>query len=288
MMQQIGIIGLGLMGGSMGLALKKYLPGIKLLGSDSNEEHLTYALKQGIIDRRLTLEDIKELDIIFIAVPVRSVPDVITLIFPGLDIERTIITDMGSTKAYLYRQITEHYPDLKYIGGHPMTGREISGPRGAIADLFKNKNYILIDGENRDLTELRILLQQIGSRVLYLKPELHDQMVAVTSHLPQVLATALVDELIKSEGSYPLIDRLIGQGFLDLTRIAGSDPVMWTDIFITNKKELIKTIKSFVNNLEKLIEIIDREDTEEITGFMTAGRLKRNRLERMKEDGADY
>jgi prephenate dehydrogenase len=288
MMQQIGIIGLGLMGGSMGLALKKYLPGIELLGSDSNEEHLNYALKKGIIDRRLTLEDIKELDIIFIAVPVRSVLDVIAMIFPRLEVERTIITDMGSTKTYLYRQITEHYPDLKYIGGHPMTGREISGPRGAVADLFKDKNYILIDGEKKDITELKNLLQRIGSRVLYLKPELHDQLVAVTSHLPQVLATTLVNELIKSERSYPLIDRLIGQGFLDLTRIAGSDPTMWTDIFITNKKELIKAINNFINNLEKLVEIIDKEDAEEIAGFMTAGRLKRNRLERMKEDGADY
>lgn len=284
-MKQIGIIGLGLMGGSMGLAIKKYLPGVKVAGYDLNQNHLKYALKQGMIDQELSPTNIKEMEIIFIAVPVRSIIIVLNEIYPEIDLKKTIVTDMGSTKTYLYQQIKEKFPGLRYVGGHPMTGREVSGPQGALADLFQNKNYILFKEAGKISSRLTDLLKKIGAEVIYLEPEEHDKLVAFTSHLPQLVATCLVNEIITVEAEFPLLPRLIGQGFLDLTRIAASDPKMWVDIFLTNKDNLITAIDKFTTRLKHFKDILLDEDTEKIAVFMLSGRNKRQQMEKVSSDG---
>lgn len=284
-MKQIGIIGLGLMGGSMGLAIKKYLPGVKVAGYDLNQNHLNYALKQGMVDQELSPTNIKEMEIIFIAVPVRSIITVLNEIYPEIDLKKTIVTDMGSTKAYLYQQIKEKFPGLRYVGGHPMTGREVSGPQGALADLFQNKNYILFKEAGKISSRLTDLLKKIGAEVIYLEPEEHDKLVAFTSHLPQLVATCLVNEIITVEAEFPLLSRLIGQGFLDLTRIAASDPKMWVDIFLTNKDNLITAIDKFTTRLKHFKDILLDEDTEKIAVLMLSGRNKRQQMEKVSSDG---
>ncbi|MDI3546493.1 MAG: prephenate dehydrogenase [Halanaerobiales bacterium] len=284
-MKQIGIIGLGLMGGSMGLAIKKYLPGVKVAGYDLNQNHLNYALKQGMVDQELSPTNIKEMEIIFIAVPVRSIITVLNEIYPEIDLKKTIVTDMGSTKAYLYQQIKEKFPGLRYVGGHPMTGREVSGPQGALADLFQNKNYILFKEAGKISSRLTDLLKKIGAEVIYLEPEEHDKLVAFTSHLPQLIATCLVNEIITVEAEFPLLSRLIGQGFLDLTRIAASDPKMWVDIFLTNKDNLITAIDKFTTRLKHFKDILLDEDTEKIAVLMLSGRNKRQQMEKVSSDG---
>ena len=198
-MRKIGIIGLGLIGGSLGLALKKYTKNNIVYGYDINQEHLQYSLENNIIDKKLQDCFIKKLDLIFIAVPVTKILKVIENIYPYLNKQQTIITDMGSTKSYIINKVKHNYPEVKFIGGHPMAGKEISGPQGATPTLYQNKNYILINNQTKHLSEeknrLKKLLEKIQCQVCFLKAKEHDQLVAVSSHLPQIIATTLVKNI---------------------------------------------------------------------------------------------
>ena len=136
-MMNIGIIGLGLMGSSLALAINKYCQDIIIYGNDKNRGNLDYVLANNIITDVLNIDRLSRLDILFLAVPVRASIEVLEEIRPYLNAERTLITDLGSTKSYICREMKERFPDLKFIGGHPMTGRETSGPDTADADLFK-------------------------------------------------------------------------------------------------------------------------------------------------------
>ncbi len=278
-MMQIGIIGLGLMGCSLGLAIQKYIPGIKIAGYDLDDKHLKYACKNNIIDICLSDCCLQELDIIFIAVPIRSVIDVLKRFQPRLNLAKTLVTDMGSTKSYLNRKIKDQFPEIKYIGGHPIAGREVSGPRGAISNLFKNSNYILIKPDNNkmdaELEKLRTILAKIGCKVSFLTPEEHDRLLAFSSHLPQILATILINELNMIEDKHPEISELIGTGFLDMTRIAASDSEMWLDIFLTNKDSIVNRIDSLLRGLIGFKEMIQNEDEKIISEIMNKSRQKR-------------
>lgn len=285
---QIGIIGLGLMGGSLGLALHRYIPEIKVVGHDFNERHLKYARKNNIIDVTFSNYNLKELDIIFIAVPVRSIIDVLKRIRPNLNLNKTLITDMGSTKSFLDKKINKLFPEVKYIGGHPITGREVSGPGGAVADLYKDSNYILINPKNNEmkgeLKKIENILIKIGCELSYLTPDKHDHLLAFSSHLPQIVATTLVSELKMMEDINPEISDLIGSGFIDMTRIAASDPDMWTDIFLTNKMQIINQIDSLIKRLTNFKETIKSKDEKAIRKIMNTARDKRLSLEGDKDE----
>lgn len=283
-MKKIAIIGLGLMGGSLGLALKKHVSDVLIYGMDKNEDYLEYCLEHDIVDKPLTNNHLPEIDMVFIAVPVRAIIDVIDNIYPYLNKEKTIISDLGSTKLYLYNEIENKYFDLKYIGGHPMAGKEKSGPVAADADLFLGRKYILNKTKDKanikkcDLDNLKNIIHEIGADLLFLTPEKHDQMVAFTSHLPQFLATGIINQLIKNELEDNNISNLIGTGFLDFSRIAASDTRMWLDIFITNKQHVTDSIKKVLATYEEFLRAIESEDKEAITNILEQGRQRRNQL----------
>ncbi|MFW5998345.1 MAG: prephenate dehydrogenase [Bacillota bacterium] len=281
-MKKIGIIGLGLIGTSLGLALKKYNDVI-IQGYDIKSEHLHYTLQENIVDKVLENENIEQMDIIFIAVPVCSIIPVIKKIFPYINYKKTIITDMGSTKEYLIKEISRKFPRLKFIGGHPMAGKEKSGPKAASADLFKNKSYILTDDNinirNDEIKEIKNLLTSIGCRVNIMNSTAHDRMVAMTSHLPQITASALIDQLKDNEEKNPDISELIGTGFLDLTRIAASSPQMWLDIFSTNKKNIINQINELIAKLNDFKQNIEEENIDRLNQVMVETKKKRINLE---------
>jgi len=278
----IGIIGLGLIGGSLALALNKYLSAVEIKGFDKNADNLDYALKNSMIDCKLTKDNIINLDIIFIAVPVKSIQTVLREYYSLLKVEKTLVTDMGSTKSYIHKKISSSFPNLKYIGGHPLAGKEVSGPRGAEADLFTGKKYILIKQEqNNDVNEVIILtdiLKKIGCNVIFMSPQEHDRFLAFSSHLPQVLSTSLMVEYIDFEKENREIADLIGTGFLDMTRIAASDPHMWVDIFLTNKKNIINNIDKYIAVLNNFKQYINNDDKEEIFNVMIKAGEKREEI----------
>ncbi len=284
-MSKIGIIGLGLMGASLGLALKKYLPENEIYGDDLNDENFKYAVDNDIIDKNLSKDIIKEMKIIFIAVPINNTIDVLNDIYSNINSE-TLVTDLGSTKSFLISEINKNFPDMNYIGGHPMAGKETSGPQSAEADLFKNKSYILVndnDNLNEEADNLKNIIQRIGANVYFLKGEEHDKLVAKTSHLPQIIASSLIYEFIKSEEENSEIAKLIGTGFLDTTRIAASNPEIWEDIFLTNKDNVLKGINSFIETLKDFRDNLKNENQKLISDFLLQTKNKRLDIEKEKE-----
>jgi len=281
-MMNIGIIGLGLMGSSLALAINKYCQDIIIYGNDKNRGNLDYVLANNIITDVLNIDRLSRLDILFLAVPVRASIEVLEEIRPYLNAERTLITDLGSTKSYICREMKERFPDLKFIGGHPMTGRETSGPDTADADLFLNKSYLLINEPalKREGKILIEILEKIGARIIFIDSERHDDLVALTSHLPHLIAIALMNEVIKYEEEFPEISKLMGQGFRDFTRIAASSPVVWRDIFLTNREFIIDKIDRIINTLLFFKTSLLQEEEGELKGIMEAARKKRTLLQK--------
>lgn len=281
-MIDVGIIGLGLIGGSMGLALKKYVDDIKVWGYDLNENHQQFAETNGLIDNFLDKDSLNNLDILFLAVPVNTVIKVLHNIKSYLNYRQTIITDVGSTKAYLYETISQKFPEFKYIGGHPMAGKETGGPEGAEADLFRDKNYVLLKPQTEKLDDefnyLKKIIMQLQSNIIALSPDVHDELVAFSSHLPQLLATCLMNEYIEVEKKSSYLRQLTGTGFKDMSRIAASEPAIWLDIFLTNKDNILKNIIGIEKQIDKFKIAITNEDKEAITKLMNSGRKKRLQL----------
>ncbi len=285
-MKKAAIIGLGLIGGSFGLALKKYLPGCRVYGYDINQENLEFSLQNGLIDEILKNDILKEIEIVFIAVPVRATLKVIASIYPFLQTDKTIITDMGSTKSYLCQEIKKKYPDLTFVGGHPMAGKETVGPTDAEAELFKNKSYLLVDdSEKWALEKVKEVMMLIGCRVKILTAREHDRLVALTSHLPKVNATCLMNLLLTSREESANIEALIGTGFLDMSRIAGSNPEMWLDIFLTNKENILNSIDLLLAELKNFRHLITSDKRKDIEKLMIKTEQKRNNLNRGDESG---
>ncbi len=289
-MMNVGIIGLGLMGSSLALAINKYCQDINIYGYDKNRENLDYVLSNSIITDVLNKDRLSVLDLIFLAVPVRASIEVVEEIRPYLNAERTLLTDLGSTKSYICREIKERFPDLYFIGGHPMTGRETSGPFTADADLFLNKSYLLIsDSGGRDSREEKLIriLERIGARIIFIDSERHDDLVALTSHLPHLIATALMNEVIKYEREFPEISKLMGQGFRDFTRIAASSPEVWRDIFLTNREFIIDKIDRIINALQFFKNSLLQEEERELTILLEAAREKRALLQKELWEGTN-
>ncbi|MFW5984874.1 MAG: prephenate dehydrogenase [Halanaerobiaceae bacterium] len=288
---KLGIIGLGLMGGSLGLALGKYKPSVVRYGRDLEQKHESYALKEGLIDHRLTDDSIQKMDYIFIAVPVKATINVLQSIIPFIHRDKTIITDMGSTKSYICRSVQEEFPAITFVGGHPMTGREKSGPQYAREDLFRNKNYVLIkNNEGNKKTEpvkkLSKLLSSLKCCINFFTPQEHDRLVALTSHLPHVVAFSLMNHYLESKNrGQDSLDRLVGSGFLDMTRIAASSSEMWLDILATNRDFILQQVDEYSAQLDEFRTLIAQNDQEGILDLMKQAKEKRERLEREIGDG---
>ena len=277
------IIGLGLIGGSLALSLKREGYKGKIYGFDLNENRVKIAKEMGAIDEGfISFDDVpwEDIDLVILATPVKTFLDIAKKIKPYLK-EGTIISDVGSVKGDLVKQLEEIFKPFKFIGAHPIAGTEKEGVENAVIGLFKNKKLILtIDEEDKDTKRLEELWSDLGAKVEVMNPDLHDFVFASVSHLPHAVAFALVDSLItlsKETG----IDLFLypGAGFKDFTRIAASSPVIWKDIFLQNKKDVLHTIDEFINSMKKLREYIEKEDEEKLLKLLEESREKRLSLE---------
>jgi len=256
---KICIIGVGLMGGSLGMALRKRL-GAFVVGVVRKEETGIKALELGALDRwTLSLEEgVKDVDYVFFATPVKSIGPLFRRAQPHIR-EGALISDLGSTKRNVVKDITSILrKDLAFIGGHPMTGSEKRGVEHGRETLYEGAPYILTPLPPFDrgrVGELIDLVKGIGAKPYILEPEKHDLIVALISHLPYLLSIALVELVSRDETA----QELVAGNFRDLTRPALSDPIMWRDI-ISDNRDFIK------KRLEELIEIIaqllDKDDVE--------------------------
>ncbi|WP_408956521.1 prephenate dehydrogenase/arogenate dehydrogenase family protein [Natroniella sp. ANB-PHB2] len=289
MISKIAVVGVGLIGSSLGLAFQDLEQVEEVVGIDQNSSHLQQALEMGVINSTASLkEGVQGVDLVIVATPVGTIVDLIEEITLHVD-QETLITDVGSTKSSLVEQleVTVAAKEQIYIAGHPMTGSEVVGPSGADKYLFENAIYVLTETEQTDqtaLTALKALLEKLGAQVLVLDPKRHDQIVALTSHLPHIVAVNLmqvIDQFAQSDG---LITSLTAGGFRDTTRIAAGDPTMWKDIFLYNQVEVLKVVEAFEDKLAQLKELIIKQAEEELLEQLTQARESRLQLP-MKKKG---
>ena len=269
-MKSVAIIGVGLIGGSWALALKKHFSGITILGVDKNQAHLEEALRLGVIDKAVDLDTAAQSDLVFVSIPVGSASEVIYSLLDKVG-EHTLIMDAGSTKSALCQSISDHPNRSHFLAAHPIAGTEFSGPTAAKADLFDGKLMILCEIEKTAIRLQENILsafQKIGMRLRYMDPESHDKHVAYVSHLSHVSSFMLGKTVMDKEADDRNIFDLAGSGFASTVRLAKSSPEMWGPIFLQNKEHLSHTLEAYISNLQKFKTLIDNEDLEALTAEM--------------------
>lgn len=282
MNQRIFISGLGLIGSSLALCIKKSHPNVTIIGYDTNEISEQFALKRHIIDQKATSfeQAAEQAEVIFLCSPVNNLLQQLEILSRLTLRKEVIISDVGSTKMKIVS--TAKQLNLNsFIGGHPMAGSHKSGVTAADENLFENAYYILSCTDDK-LTTKRQLLQQllVGTRAKFviLSPEEHDQITAMLSHLPHVIAAALVNQSQVFNQSHPRANQLAAGGFRDITRIASSDPQMWTDILLSNKESLLTLIDQWQHEMVEIATCIKNEDEEAIYDFFNRAKETRNQM----------
>ena len=265
--KNITIIGLGLIGGSLALSLKKFNNDFFITGYDNEAEATNIAIYRKIIDKAALnyKEAVKDADLVIIATPVRLIVEVANKIKDSLK-KGAIVTDVGSAKLNIVEKMHNILPeDVIFIGGHPMTGSENEGVLSARNDLFVNSFYILTPTDNTKteaLAALHSLFTKIGAKVITISPQEHDKIVALISHLPHVLSTNLVALIDDKQKQLNNLFKLCAGGFRDMTRIAASNPKMWLDISFENKNEIITALNDYIDYLNKFKESLINDDEE--------------------------
>ena len=263
-METVAIVGVGLIGASFGLALRKSGFNGEIIGV-SSPGAIKAGIARGAISASAPLADAaKRADFIYLAQPVDRIIETIALLGPLLRPE-CLVTDAGSTKTEIVRQALKSLPPGSFIGGHPMAGKEQRGPESAEADLFRDRPYILTPADFASLNriaQIEKVLVLFGAKILRMTPEEHDQTVAFTSHLPQLISTALAATLARKGD--PQVEKVFGPGLLDMTRLALSPSELWMSIIATNRKEVRAAIAEFSQLLTVLSNSLGESTMENI------------------------
>ncbi len=265
---KIGIIGLGLMGGSLGIALKASDTDYQIVGFDHNKGHCSQALELKLVDKIAeSLDEVKACDVIFLSIPVGGIISVLQNM-KDVSSDCTII-DMGSTKEKIVSSVPQEIRK-NFVASHPMTGTEKFGPTAAIKDLYKDQVVVLCDleesGKHQQETALR-LYREIGMKLVFMGSKEHDRHAAFISHMPHALSYAIANTVMKQEDPKSII-ALAGGGFRDMSRIAKSSPRMWEDIFRQNKDNLLTAIDHFGTELKRCQEMVEKEEWDELNQWM--------------------
>ena len=273
--KKIAIIGLGLIGGSIGLAIKRFNKEIKLQGFAKSDSTLKTALSRGLVsEAHLDLSQIdRDTDLVILATPLSSFERIVTEISPILK-DGCTITDTGSAKSKVINEIENILPEfIHFVPGHPIAGTEMSGPDAGFEDLFDNRWCVLTPSKRTNLDKLndvKIFWENLGSMVEIMDPEYHDKVLAITSHIPHLIAYNIVGtandlaNISKKE-----VVKYSAGGFRDFTRIAASDPTMWRDVFLSNKKATLEILGRFTEELFDLQRAIRTENGDKLLNYFT-------------------
>lgn len=291
MQGRVFIIGLGLIGGSLALCIKKAHPHSHIVGYDVNGEQSRLAKMLGVIDEKVENipEGAKDADLIIIAIPVTEVLRTIDLLKDVPLKPNCIITDTGSTKVKIVKK-AEIFKEkgITFIGGHPMAGSHKSGVIAAKELLFENAFYLFTPESHVDelaINRLKTWLKGTKAKFLVIAPEEHDYLTGVISHFPHVIAASLVHQAEKTSRKQSLVTRLAAGGFRDITRIASSSPEMWRDISLHNKEVLIDLLAQWQHEMEQVKQMLENEDGEKLYEYFSVAKQYRDELP-MKEKGA--
>jgi len=281
MFKKIVIFGVGLIGGSVALALKKQPHSAQITGIGRTSQSLQEALQLGLIDTAETDigKALSGADLILIATPVAQTPAILRAIRPHLD-DQMVITDAGSTKSDVMADASAELGERigQFVGGHPIAGAEKSGPSAAMADLYIGKNVILTPDtttEPQAVDKVKALWQQCGAIVSSMSAQEHDSVFAAVSHLPHLLAFALVEDLAKRTNA-ELLFKFAASGFRDFTRIAGSHPEMWRDIALANKHALLNELKSYQQAVSEMTTLLEQDNGDALHALFEHASRARN------------
>ncbi len=276
------IIGLGLIGGSLGLALKKNkLEGLEVIGHDKDHEVAGKAQRRGAVDRAEwnLPRAVEKANIVVVATPVQAIGEVLGQIAPHLE-PGVVVTDTGSTKAQVMAWARERLPDtVSFVGGHPMAGKETPGIEAADAGLFTGCTYCLVPDQRATEEAVKAIVamvQIIGAKHLFVDAQEHDGLVAAVSHLPLVVSAALVTATASSP-AWRELARLAASGYRDVTRLASGDPVMGRDICLTNRDNLLRWLDTYVEQLRHYRQWLQEANGEALGKALTQARDARDR-----------
>ncbi len=276
---EVAIVGLGLMGGSLALALRGQSRTI--VGVDRDPAVAQDALARGIVDQVTVFEAAHNTDVLILASPVRAIVGQINQLsisafYPP---RATVVIDLGSTKVEVMKAMAELPPRFEPVGGHPMSGKTASGLANASADLFRNKPFVLTPPGHTSVRALAIayvLVERVGGRLLVLSAEHHDQLAALISHLPYAAAVSLVRTVLAAGDDQAW--EMASSGFRDSTRLAASDLDMMVDILTTNRGPVLRALAGYREQLDALDQAIQSGDADRIRQALTAAREKRAAL----------
>lgn len=263
---KVFVIGVGLIGGSLATDIKVAYTDAVVYGIDANDENLRAAISLGFIDKSATFADLKAADLVIVSVPV----DITRIILPQvLDIVANdcLVFDVGSTKEKLCAQVENHVNRKCYLAAHPIAGTEFSGPKAALANLFRGKANIVCEVEKTGQKQVEFALdifEHLGMRIRYMDANAHDKHIAYVSHLSHVSSFMLGKTVIEKEKNERDIFDMAGSGFASTVRLAKSSPAMWTPIFKQNKENVVDALNEYIENLKAFKELMESGNDEDI------------------------
>jgi prephenate dehydrogenase len=273
------IVGVGLIGGSMALALKEKGFSKKIIGVGKSETSLKTALQLGLIDEALPLEDaVKQSDFIYIAIPVdATVPTVLSIL--DMITEKQIIVDAGSTKAVLCDAVKNHPMRKQLVASHPMWGTEYSGPQAAVSGAFEGRACVICEKEKSNATAIQLvenMYMALGMHIIYMDAVSHDIHAAYVSHIAHITSFALANTVLEKEREEDAIFEMAGGGFESTVRLAKSNPAMWAPIFMQNRENVLDVLNEHISQLRKFKASLEKENMKYLIELMNnANKIKR-------------
>ena len=294
MAKTIYIAGLGLIGASMALGIKRDHPDYEILGYNRSQASRDIALERGMIDR--ATDDFASFaplaDIIILSLPIQQTLDFIEKL-ASIDLkEGVIISDAGSTKSAIVATADKYFADkpVRFVGAHPMAGSHKTGAASADVNLFENAYYIFTPSSLTTpdtLEEMKDLLSGLHARFIEIDASEHDRVTSQISHFPHILASGLMEQTASYAEEHEMTRRFAAGGFRDMTRIAESEPGMWTSILLSNRETIMERIEDFKGRLDEIEQAISKGDENQIWNFFNQAREQRQAMEIHKRGGVD-
>ena len=259
---KVGLIGVGLMNGSLALGLKSAHPSVLVYGVSRTEATLSNAMGLGLIDHRATIDELKDMDLVSVAIPVEAtaflLPKVLDAVGPN-----TLVIDMGSTKTAICESVAQHPKREQFLACHPIAGTEFSGPQAATRNLYKDKVNMLCETYKTRpelLKRARSIFTNLGMQLREIEPIAHDRHIAYVSHLSHITSFMLGKTVMEKEEDEQNIFDMAGSGFSSTVRLAKSSPEMWMPIFKQNKQNVIETLDEYISNMEYFKSLLANDD----------------------------
>ena len=266
----VGVIGLGLIGGSIALKIKEIHTNTVIYGLDKDVDSMSYSLSKGIIDKKLDIKSIDNLKYIFVAIPVDAIKSEIELILNKISND-TLVVDLGSTKYEICKRVVDHANRKNFLAAHPIAGTEFSGPSAATTNLFDNKVLILCETEKTDqdlLLDALKIFDLMNMNIIYMDSIEHDKHIAYVSHLSHISSFMLGKTVMNKEEDQDTIYDMAGSGFESSVRLAKSSPETWASIFVENKNNIVESLDEYISNINNFKILIENGDKEKLSAEM--------------------